>query len=315
MRTCVRALPFASALLLVGCVGIDFGDSEAFKEDFHHSYPLTAGSVTVETFNGSIELMGWEQNTVEVNATKYASTESAMRDIRIDVDATSGSVRIRASRPTDVFRHGGTRFSIRVPHKTLLEMISTSNGHIRVEDVEGRTHLRTSNGAIRISRLKGDLDARTSNGAIEADSLDGNAVMHTSNGSIRAEATHGGFEADTSNGSINVRLIDPDSSGSVHVESSNGRIELALQGHQLPGVRASTTNSSLTLRLPTFANARVRAHTSHSSVTSEFDQLRSDDYDSDRRHRRQTELNGTIGTGGPLMDLSSSNGAIKIMKL
>jgi DUF4097 and DUF4098 domain-containing protein YvlB len=317
MRMCVRLLPFAAAFLLVGCVGfMDFADSEAYKEDFHHTYPLTAGSVTVETFNGAIELMGWEQNSVEVNATKYASTESAMHSIKIDVDATAGSVRIRASRPGELFRNGGTRFSIRVPRKTLLDLISTSNGHLRIEDVEGNARLRTSNGAIRFSRLKGDVDARTSNGAIEADSHEGNAILHTSNGAIRAETTHGTFEAGTSNGSINARLIDPATNWPVRVESSNGRIELSLQGHQLPDVRASTSNSSLTLRLPTFANARVRAHTSHSSVTSEFDQLHSgDDYESDRPRRKHTELNGTIGTGGALMDLSSSNGAIKILKL
>jgi hypothetical protein len=41
-------------LLLTGCVEFgDFGDSEAYKEDFHHTYPLSpGGSVSVETFNG-----------------------------------------------------------------------------------------------------------------------------------------------------------------------------------------------------------------------------------------------------------------------
>ncbi len=311
MRTCARLLPLAAALLLVGCIDIgDFGDSEAFKEDFHSTYPLTGGSVSVETFNGSIELMGWEQNSVEVNATKYASTKSALDSIKIDVNASTGSVRVRAVRPSDMYRHVGTRFTLRVPRKTFLELISTSNGHVRVEDVDGRARLRTSNGAIRISRIKGEVDARTSNGTIETDGLEGNASLHTSNGSIRAEATHGSFEAGTSNGSINVRLIDPATNWPVRVESSNGRIELTLQAKQLPEVRASTSNSSITLRLPAFANARVRAHTSHSSVSSEFEDLH---YDESRRNK--SEMNGTIGSGGSLIDLSSSNGSIKILKM
>ncbi|HEV2690474.1 MAG TPA: DUF4097 family beta strand repeat-containing protein [Bryobacteraceae bacterium] len=316
MRTLAGLMLLAAALLLVGCVGmVDFGDSEAYKEDFHSTYPLTAGSVSVETFNGSIELMGWEENSVEVNATKYASTESGMHSIKIDVNATAGAVRVRATRPSDTFSHMGVRFTMRVPRKTLLELVSTSNGHLRIEDVEGRARLRTSNGAIRINRLKGDVDARTSNGAIEADTLEGNAALHTSNGSIRVEATHGTFEAGTSNGSINARLIDPATNWPVRVESSNGHVELTLQAKQLPEVRASTSNSSLVLRLPAFSNARVRAYTSHSSVTSEFEDLRSEEPDSNRGRRKHSELNGTIGSGGPLMDLSSSNGSIKILKL
>jgi len=65
------------------------------------------------------------------------------------------------------------------------------------------------------------------------------------------------------------------------------------------------------VRLPAFANARVRAYTSHAHVTSEFSELRNDD----TRERKHSELNGVIGRGGPLIDLSSSNGAIKILKL
>ena len=311
MRNCVRFLPLTTVLLLTGCMDFaDFGDNEAYKEDFHSTYPLTAGSISIETFNGSIELRGWEQNSVEVNATKYASTKSAMDSIKIDVSATPGSVRIRATHPSEMFRRAGARFTIRVPRKTVLDLISTSNGHLRIEDVEGRARLRTSNGAIRIERLIGELDARTSNGGIEVVALDGNANLHTSNGSIRAEATHGSFEAGTSNGSINAQLKDPAATWPVRIESSNGRIELALQAKQLPEVRASTSNSSITLRLPANANARIRAYTSHSSVTSEFDELRFDD-----SRRRHSELHGAIGTGGPLLDLSSSNGSIKILKL
>jgi DUF4097 and DUF4098 domain-containing protein YvlB len=313
MRIYARLLPLAAALLLVGCVDFaDFGDSEAFKEDFHSTYPLTSGgAVSVETFNGSIELIGWEQNSVEVNATKYSSTRSGLDSIKIDVTQSPGSVRVRASHPTDLHWHMGTRFTIRVPRKSLLDLIATSNGHVRVEDVEGNAHLRTSNGAIRISRLKGDVEARTSNGSIEADYMEGNVNLHTSNGGIRAEATHGSFEATTSNGSINARLKDPATNWPVKVGSSNGHVELTLDAKELPEVRASTSNSSIVLRLPAFANARVRAYTSHASVTSEFDDLRNDD----RHERRHSELNGTIGRGGPLLDLSSNNGSIKILKL
>jgi DUF4097 and DUF4098 domain-containing protein YvlB len=311
MRTYLRLLPLAPVLLLTGCVGFeDFGDSEAYKEDFHHTYPLEpGGSVTVETFNGSIELTGWEQSSVEVNGTKYASTRSGLDSIKIDVSSPSGSVRVRASKLSDFHHNMGARFTIRVPRRTTLDLISTSNGHVRIEEVDGNARLRTSNGAIRVTRVKGELEARTSNGAIEADYVEGNAKLHTSNGAIRAEVNHGLFEATTSNGSITARVSDPSMAWPVHAESSNGHIDLKIDAKQLPEVRAETSNSSIVLRLPAWANADVRAHTSHASVYSDFEGVHTDN-----EHGRG-EMSGRIGDGGRLIELSSSNGSIKIVKL
>jgi DUF4097 and DUF4098 domain-containing protein YvlB len=313
MRTVARLLPVVGAsLLLGGCLYVgDFEDSDAYREDFHSTHALEpGGTVSVETFNGSIELRGWEQNSVEVSGTKSASSKGALDALKIDVTDTPGSVRIRAVRPPDFYRNVGVRFYIRVPHKALLDLISTSNGKIQVEDLEGRARLHTSNGGVRLTRVKGEVEARTSNGTIEAEDIDGNVSLHTSNGAIRAETRHGSFEATTSNGSITARLNDPAAAWPVRAETSNGHIDLTLDAKELPEVRASTNNSSILLRLPAAASARVRAETSHSSITSDFDGLRSGD---DRR--RHSELHGTIGSGGPLIDLSSSNGSIKILKL
>ena len=313
MRQYILRLPLLGAMVLLSsCIDIgDFGDSYAFRQDFHSTHALEPGGrVSVESFNGPIEVVGWDQNSVEVNGTKHASFREALNDIKVDVDATAGAVRIHASR-SDGFHHGGVRFSIRVPRKTILELIASSNGRIDVDGVEGNVRLRTSNGGIRVQRLKGDLEAETSNGTIETQDLSGNANVHTSNGAVRGDASAGSFQAVTSNGRIEVRLIDPAASGPVRLHSSNGHIELSLDGKQLPEVRASTSNSSILLRLPATASARVRAYTSHSPVTSEFDGLRPDF----ERHRTRSELEGTIGHGGPLIDLESSNGSIKIEKL
>jgi hypothetical protein len=310
MWTCIRMLPLGAALLLAGCVNFgDFGPGDAYREDFHSTHALSAGgTVSIETFNGPIEVLGWEKDSVELNGTKYASSQSVLDSIKIDVTSTPGSVRIRAVRPLDSHWHMGVRIAVRVPHKTLLDKIASSNGQIRIEDVEGNSRVQTSNGAIRFSRLKGTVEARTSNGAIEAEDIDGTARMHTTNGSIRAEIAHGSFEGYTSNGSINARLKDPGATWPVRAESSNGRIELSVDGAQLPEIRASSSNSSIVLRLPGSANARVRANTSHSSVTSEFGGLHDDG------GQRHSELHGDIGSGGPLIELSSSNGSIKILK-
>ena len=58
---------------------------------------------------------------------------------------------------------------------------------------------------------------------------------------------------------------------------------------------------------PNRSNVRVSARTSNSSISSEFDAVMHGDL-------RRNEFEGSIGKGGPLLDLSSSNGAIRIVR-
>lgn len=315
MKRIARSAPLlAAASLLSGCIYVgDWGDSDAFKQDFHSTHPLEAGGrISVESFNGSIEITAWDQSSVEINGTKHASFRDALDEIKIDVNSNPNSLRIRALRGGDRFHGAGVRFSLRVPRQAVLELASTSNGRIEVDGVEGKARLHSSNGGMRLMRVKGEFEAETTNGTIDVQDLRGNANFHTSNGSVHAEASGGSFEAVTTNGRIEVRLNDP-ASGPVRLHSSNGHIELTLDSKQLPEVRASTTNSSILLRLPPMSDARVRAYTSHSnSVTSEFDELRRDD---DSRRRARPEMDGNIGHGGPLLELETTNGSIRIQKL
>lgn len=298
----VAALPL---LVLTGCDEFSFGDSERYREDFHYSYSLSAGGrLNLETHNGSIDITTWDRDTIEINGTKYASTQAGVRDMKIDITPSSSSVSIRTIVPFGL-RNTGARFNIRVPRRIELDRIITSNGSIRAEDFEGVARIRTSNGGIRIYRHNGELDVTTSNGSIEALDHKGNASLRTSNGAVRVDMNEGALQANTSNGSINARLMRPDPSQPVRLESSNGRIELSMDA--VRDVRATTSNSSILVRLPEHANARVRARTSNSSISTDFDVL--------VRNIQKHSLDGTLGNGGPMIDVSTSNGSIRLARL
>jgi DUF4097 and DUF4098 domain-containing protein YvlB len=96
-------------------------------------------------------------------------------------------------------------------------------------------------------------------------------------------------------------------SSPVRLESSNGHIELTMDAAR--EARASTSNSSITVRLPPGVGAMVSAHTSNSSISCDFDVSVHGGQIS--KHR----LEGTIGKGGPLLDLGTSNGSIKILRM
>jgi DUF4097 and DUF4098 domain-containing protein YvlB len=145
----------------------------------------------------------------------------------------------------------------------------------------------------------------TSNGGIRVADGAGPATLHTSNGAIHIEDLRGSLEAKTSNGAIDARLDS--SPGPVKLETSNGSVQLRLPAKFDDEVRVHTSNGSITVRAPEDLNARVTARTSNSKITSDFE-VRSRGEIS--RHR----LEGTIGAGGPLLDLSTSNGSIHITR-
>lgn len=295
----------------IGVAGCDLealGESRRFKEEFHQSYDLKPGSrVSVESFNGSVEIVGWDKNSVEISGTKYAATEDLLAAIRVDIVPGEDAVRVRAVRPVERGGNMGCSFVIRVPSRTDLDRIDSSNGSIRIENVNGSARLRTSNGAIRVNGLRGEIDAATSNGSVDLQGFDGSAVVRTSNGRIRADRVRGHLEATTSNGGIEARLDDPAPNRPVKLNTSNGSIQLTLDGQAAPEVRASTSNATITVRMPESLGAQVQSVTSNGSITSELDVT--------GKVRTKNRLEGAVGAGGSLLDLRTSNGSIRLLRL
>jgi hypothetical protein len=296
----------AGLVVLAGCDIEDLGGFERYHEDFHYSYPLKAGGrLSVEGFNGSVEVSVWDQETVDISGTKYARTQEDTHDLKIEVDHSADSVSVRAIRPSLRRGNYGARFAIKVPRGVVLERVTTSNGAIRASDGAGPARLKTSNGHVEVRRLKGSLNAETSNGPVELDDIDGAVDVRTSNGHVRAEGIRGALDATTSNSSIHAVLDKVD--GAVRVQSSNGGIDLSLPPNTQSAVRAHTSNSGITLHLPGEVNARLSAGTSNSSISSDFEMRM-------RGEISKHHIEGSIGNGGPLIDLSTSNGQIRIMK-
>src|SRR5581483_3173562 len=304
LKAFYTAPALAAAFLFVSCEAADWGDNERYREDFHYEYPLTTGGqLALENSNGQVEIAGWDRNTIEINGTKYASSKDMLSQIHIEVSPSASSVRVRTVMPSgwDWSWHGsrGASYVIHVPRKVALDQIVTSNGGVRLNDVEGRVRVRTSNGGVHTGNVKGDIEIETSNGTIELDDTSGNVRAHTSNGPIRGNVRSGTLDAETSNGPIEVRLQDPPANSPIKAGSSNGHIRMEVEGQRVPEIRATTSNSSIDLRLPSSTNARLDASTSHGSVSSDFDVT------VHGGGLEKSRLEGNIGSGGPLIELSS----------
>jgi DUF4097 and DUF4098 domain-containing protein YvlB len=307
MPVCRAALTAAAFLATSGCIFLDIDDGFArFSRDFHFSFPLNAGGrLSVEGFNGGVEITPWERAEIDIDGAKHARSQSQADSLRIDIDHSASSVSVHAVRPADSRGGYGVQFTIKVPRGAVIDRVTTSNGPIHAAEAAGPARLKTSNGAVRAEKFRGDLDIQTSNGPIELDEVEGAVTAHSSNGHIRIDSLRGSLDAETSNSSITAVLLHVDRE--LRAQTNNGAIDLTMPLGFTVGVHARTSNSSITIRLPEPANSRISARTSNSSVTSDFDT-------SVHGEISRNSLEGTIGSGGPLLDLSSSNGAIRIVK-
>jgi DUF4097 and DUF4098 domain-containing protein YvlB len=280
MRFLFAAIP---ALLVTGCIDIDFGSSDRYQADFHYNFDLQPGGrLNIENINGPVEIEGWDQNKVEITGVKNAATHEALDRLRIDIHNSPSSIDIRTVRASGT-RNVGARYTLRVPRSAVLDRIVTSNGSLHIRDMDGGGSLKTSNGSIRAEDIRGAIDAETSNSSVELQNIAGDVKARTSNGRIRAERISGECEAHTSNSSIAVEFD--------HAPKSR--------------VRAETSNGGITVRLPGNTAARIEADTSNGSVTTDFEA---------DRGSRGNHLETTINGGGPLIELTTRNGSISILR-
>jgi len=299
------------------------------------------GELHAVTFNGSIDLEGWDRNEVQLVA---KIREYRQGDVRFTAESKDGRVTIRAerenaregARPTVVIfglnESGGASLTVKMPRKTFATLHS-SNGRIEIRGVDGeidanttnasiianeigaKARLTTSNGAVSADGVKGELFVRTSNSGINASDIAGEADLRSSNGRIEVRRVSGKTEATTSNASITAEEIG----AFAKLTTSNGTISAALVKGD---VFARTSNGSINVKDVTgeadlrSGNGRITARnvkgklevfTSSGSITAE-------NIESDFMARSS---NGTIDINGVkgAIDAETTNASIKATDL
>lgn len=305
MRRTRIGIGLIGAVLLSSCG--DFGDFDRVKEDFHYSYPLQPGGrLELQNRNGSIEIVGWDRNTIDVSGTKFAPSTNRLEEIKISVNVSGNNVSIATEWPKDSW-HGsyGAKYIIRAPRQTTVTRTQTTNGSVSVEDLEGGGHVTSTNGRISMARDTGDYDVQTSNGAIEFEECSGSERAHTTNGAVRGRLKAGSVDSESTNGSIDLTLMQPSNGQRIRASTTNGSVVLALAEFHDNPLNAETTNGSVTIRLPNDTNAKVNVETTVSSISND---LTLSSTDENSKHR----LSGQLGKGGPLISATTTTGAVHL---
>jgi hypothetical protein len=127
----------------------------------------------------------------------------------------------------------------------------------------------TSNGPIRVEDIDGAIDVTTSNGEISLDGLTAQVTARTSNGSVTGTALHSAdLDVSTSNGRVS--LVFAAVPTSVAVRTSNGNIEIAIPPDSPPfALSTSTSNGQVRneIRTDPAASEVIDLRTSNGDIT------------------------------------------------
>lgn len=126
--------------------------------------------------------------------------------------------------------------------------------------------------------------------------------LRTVNGEIEISEMSGELRLRSTNGGIAVL----DSAGRVDAHTTNGGIQVELRS-VLPGsdMEFQTTNGGIRLYLPSDIQASLDARTTNGSIETDFPVQVQGTF---RRNRLEGDING----GGPVIELQTTNGSIRI---
>ena len=131
-------------------------------------------------------------------------------------------------------------------------------------------------------------------------------MVGATNGGVQVRDVRGRMDLRTVNGGISL----DDVSGEIRGETTNGGVEVRMTGDKWegPALEVRTVNGGITLALPQNLSAELEARAVNGGIHVDFPVTVSG-LISGRR-----ELRGTIGSGGPRIRASATNGGITITR-
>ena len=159
---------------------------------------------------------------------------------------------------------------------------STGSGHISVEGVKGAVHASTGSGEILATGVAGGLHASTGSGDVTLrQTAPGDVQVSTGSGTLQLEGVHGTLRASTASGNIRV---DGEGEGSWRLSTASGNVSVRLPSQQGFTLHAQTVSGKIHTAREMTVQGNLGGH----------------------------ELEGKVGGGGFLLDVSTVSGNISV---
>jgi len=152
------------------------------------------GRVVIDSQAGTIHVVGWARDAVEVGGTLGRGAEGlnlnshgARTDVEVETRGNPHGVR--------------SDLEIKVPAASQIEIDSFS-ADVRVEGVTGRVRIETVNGGLAVSGPAQEIDAQSVNGRVDIAAACPRIHAESVNGAVTIKGARGEIEASTVNGRL-----------------------------------------------------------------------------------------------------------------
>jgi len=311
--------------LLVGVLVAPGTQAVAQTFTFERSFPATAstlldvttarGKITVRAgTTAEVVVVGRVSVRVAWNSPGNAVALARSTANQPPIEHTGDTVRLRIPNDGRTRRAVTIAYEVQVPAGTRVVTHSES-GETRIDGVRGAVSVRTQSGAITLADLgdtrvetgsgavsidgAGPLSVTTSSSGIEAKRIGANLYVRTQSGRVTASfVNEGDLDVETGSSAITIHGLD----GGLAVSTQSGRVRVS--GNPRRAWRVATGSSAIDVEFRANAAFTLDATSGSGSVKAEHLIVRGET----GKHR----VAGTIGRGGPTVQLTSRSGAIKL---
>jgi len=147
-----------------------------------------------------------------------------------------------------------------------------------------------------------DVKIKTVGGSIALEALTGKVNVHTSGGSVNAKNITGETNIKTSGGAIKIEGID----GHISAGTSGGNVSVKLNNQPKQDIQLSTSGGNVIAYLIPNIAVDLYAKTTGGSASSEFTVI------GDINNSR---IDGKINGGGPMLNMETSGGNVRVKNL
>jgi hypothetical protein len=255
-------------LFLIFFQGVIKSSDNEEKEKVKSFSVNKGGDLYVEINPGDITIKTWEKDEVSVKVSGIE--EDQFKNVEMTSEKNRISVRYEKG-----YNSGDANFTITVPVKFNLELI-TSAGNIYVKNnIDGNVKTNTNGGDVSCKNVSGNLTVESMGGNIGVNNVDGSLSVNTMGGDINIGSIKGNSaKVNTMGGEINIGkslsgITVKTSGGDIAVGDAGGDSEFITYGGNISignisgNVKMETSGGNLTLG---GANGLVRGKTNGGNI-------------------------------------------------
>jgi DUF4097 and DUF4098 domain-containing protein YvlB len=261
-------------------ISINLASIEGARADLVLTVPAAA-AINVNANSGNIHV-------ASIKAPIAITANHGDIELSAITGATTAHINNRDSSLSAHSMGGGIAIEGNAQEVTLTDIVGpvTLSGEFfstHLEHINGAVHYHTSRTELQIARLDGEVDI-SPHSDLSMDQAVGPVVLNTNNHNITLERIDGDIAVTNRYGTIDVTAAPP--LGTITLEDRNGSVKLTLPEHAAFSAQANTSNGDVYTDFP-LSTSGSEGHKS---------------------------LSGSVGTGGPQIRITTTNGDLSIDK-